>query len=61
MLLAGIWLGTANLRTQRAIEFDQQSRTALTAGDLATAYQRERFAYALAPRDERALTLGSLA
>lgn len=61
MLLGAIWFGTTNLRTQRAIEFDQQSRTALAAGDLATAYQRERFAYALAPRDERALTLGSLA
>lgn len=61
LLAVGVWFGTANLRTDRAIEFDTQSRAALNGNDLGAAYQKERFAYALAPRRERALTLGSLA
>ncbi len=60
-LLIATWFGTANLRTDRAIRFDQEARTALAADDLSGAYQKARFAYALAPRDERALTLGALA
>lgn len=61
LLLIGAWFGTANLRTKQAITFDQRSRSALASNDLAAAFQKEQFAYALAPRAERALTLGSLA
>lgn len=68
MVLAGVvalatitWLATADIRTSRAISFDQDSRSALNDNDLGRAYQKAEFAYALSPSDDRAITLGSLA
>lgn len=55
------WLASSSLRTDRAITLDQQSRAALASNDVGTAYSKARWAYVLAPRSERAVSLGALA
>ncbi len=60
-LLATVWFASAGWRTGRAQAFDVAARAAFVRSDLDTAYQQERFAYAIAPDSDRALSLGALA
>lgn len=61
MLAAITWFATADIRTSKAISFDEETRSALNGNDINNAYQKAEFAYALSPSDDRAITLGSLA
>ncbi|MDP9211885.1 MAG: hypothetical protein M3N59_01260 [bacterium] len=61
VLAVTIWFASAGWRTERAQAFDAEARAAFSRNDLDTAYQQERFAYAIAPASDRALSLGALA
>lgn len=61
VLAVTIWFASAGWRTEQAQSFDTEARAAFDHGDLDTAYQQARFAHAIAPASDRALSLGVLA